>query len=167
MVEYKRNSKPQHDLILGTETMNELGITMDFKSQDDNHWWDHLANDGINHLQGANTLRMLKLNSSLAKEPISTQDANKSAMQTLDTKYKKTDLQLIVRGNCKHLSANHHQRDLVAPYYLTWGMFHLRRFIFLLYLWSFIIWRWLSPSFMQKASLGCVSNSFVIQNFDV
>jgi hypothetical protein len=35
VVEYERNSKPQHDLILGTETMKELGIVMDFKSQDD------------------------------------------------------------------------------------------------------------------------------------
>jgi hypothetical protein len=32
VVEYKRNSKPYHDLILGTETMKELGIAMDFKS---------------------------------------------------------------------------------------------------------------------------------------
>ncbi len=37
MVEYKRNSKPQHELILGTENMKELGIAMDFKSQDNNH----------------------------------------------------------------------------------------------------------------------------------
>ncbi len=37
MVEYERNSKPQHDLILGTETMKELGIAMDFKSQYNNH----------------------------------------------------------------------------------------------------------------------------------
>ncbi len=33
--------------------MKELGITMDFKRQVDNHWWDHIANDVINHLQGA------------------------------------------------------------------------------------------------------------------
>jgi hypothetical protein len=32
-------------LILGTENMKELGIAIDFKSQDDNHWWDHLANE--------------------------------------------------------------------------------------------------------------------------
>ncbi len=45
----------------------KLGITMDFKSQVNNHWWDHIANDNINHLQGANTLRLQKLNNSLAR----------------------------------------------------------------------------------------------------
>ncbi len=93
MVKYERNRTLQNDLILGTETMKELGITMDFKNQDNNHWWDHLANDSIlNHVQGANTLPVLKLNNSLAKEQISTQDANKRAIQILDAKYKKADL---------------------------------------------------------------------------
>jgi hypothetical protein len=64
--------------------MKELGIAMDFKIQDNNHWWDHLANDNINHLQGASTLRMQKLDNSLAKEPISTHA--KHATWTLDTK---------------------------------------------------------------------------------
>jgi hypothetical protein len=39
-------------------------------------------------------------------EPHSTQDATKRVMRILDTKYKKTDLHLIVRDNCKHLSTN-------------------------------------------------------------
>ncbi len=95
MFKYNKGSKPQHDLILGTETMKELDIILDFRSQDDNFWWDHLANDSINHLQNAHTLCMLKLNNSLAKEPISTQDANKRATWTLDAKYKKADLQSI------------------------------------------------------------------------
>jgi hypothetical protein len=33
VVEYNKGSKPQHDLILGTETMKELGITMAFKAK--------------------------------------------------------------------------------------------------------------------------------------
>ncbi len=103
MVEYERKSKLQHDIILGTETMKELGIPMGFKIQDDNHWWDHLANDSIIHLQCANKLRVLKLNNSLAKEPIRTQDANKRATRTLDAKDKKTDFQSIVKDKCKHL----------------------------------------------------------------
>ncbi len=70
--------------------MKELGITMDFKSQVDNHWWDHIANENINHLQNTSTLRLQKLNNSLAKEPISTHA--KRATWTLDTKDKKTDL---------------------------------------------------------------------------
>jgi hypothetical protein len=30
VVEDEKNSKPQYDLILGTETMKELGILLDF-----------------------------------------------------------------------------------------------------------------------------------------
>ncbi len=54
----------------------------------------------------ASTLYVQKLNDSLAKEPISTQDANKRATWMLDTKDKKADLQSIVKDNCKHPSAN-------------------------------------------------------------
>ncbi len=63
--------------------MKEFGITMDFKSYDDNHWWDHIANNNINHLQDTSTLHVQKLNNSLAKESISTH--TKRATQTLDT----------------------------------------------------------------------------------
>jgi hypothetical protein len=49
---------------------------------------------------------MQKLNDSLAKEPISTQGANKRATRTLDTKDKNADIQSIVKDNCKHLSVN-------------------------------------------------------------
>ncbi len=60
----------------------------------------------INHLQGASMLRLPKLSNSLAMEPQSTQDATKHAAQILEVKYKKADLQSIVRGNCKHLSTD-------------------------------------------------------------
>ncbi len=33
VVEYKKGSRPQYDLILGTETMKELGIVLDFKAK--------------------------------------------------------------------------------------------------------------------------------------
>jgi hypothetical protein len=65
-----------------------------------------LPMQNINYLQGSSTLRVLKLNHSLAMEPHSTQDPTKRVTQILDIKYKKVDLQSIVRDNCKHLSAN-------------------------------------------------------------
>ncbi len=77
--------------------MKELGIAMYFKNQEDNHWWDHIANDSIRHLQSASTLCLGKLNNSLAKEPISTHA--KSATRMLDAKYNKAVLQLIVKDN--------------------------------------------------------------------
>jgi hypothetical protein len=33
VVEYSKERKPQYDLILGSETMEELGIVLDFKSK--------------------------------------------------------------------------------------------------------------------------------------
>ncbi len=66
----------------------------------------------INHLQGTSLVRVLKLNHSLAMEPHSTQDATKHVMWILDAKYKKADLQLIVRDNCKSLSTNQQKKVL-------------------------------------------------------
>jgi hypothetical protein len=45
-------------------------------------------------------------------EPQSTQDATKRVLQILDAKYQKADLQLIVRDNCKHLSATQQKKLL-------------------------------------------------------
>jgi hypothetical protein len=45
-------------------------------------------------------------------EPQSTQDATKHATRILDAKYSKADLQLIVRNNCKHLSADQQKKLL-------------------------------------------------------
>jgi hypothetical protein len=66
----------------------------------------------INRLQGASTLRALKLNNSLAKEPLSLLDASKQVTSLLDVKYAKADLQSIAKNNCKHLSANHQKKLL-------------------------------------------------------
>jgi hypothetical protein len=66
----------------------------------------------INYLQGSSTLHVLKLNHSLAMEPHITQDATKRVMQILDAKYKKADLQSIIRDNCKHLSTDQQNKVL-------------------------------------------------------
>ncbi len=55
---------------------------------------------------------MLTLNHRLDMEPHSTQDATKREMRILDAKYKKADLQSIVRVNCKHLSTNQQKKLL-------------------------------------------------------
>jgi hypothetical protein len=71
-----------------------------------------LPMQNINYLQGSSTLRALKLNHILAMELHSTQDATKHVTQFLDVKYKKADLQSLVRDNCKHLSANQQKKLL-------------------------------------------------------
>ncbi len=73
VVEYEKGSRPQYDLILGTETMKELDIVLDFKAK--MITIDEMRN--INHLQATSMLGVLKLNNSLAMEVKSTQDATK------------------------------------------------------------------------------------------
>jgi hypothetical protein len=77
----------------------------------------------INYLQGSSTIRVLRLNHSLAMEPQSTQDATKRVTQILDAKYQKADLQSIVKDKCKHLSANQRKKllQLLTKYESLFG----------------------------------------------
>jgi hypothetical protein len=106
VVEYDKGSKPQYDLILGTETMKELGIVLDFRAKTRTIDEIILPMRNINHLQGASMHCVPKVNNSLAMEPQGRQDATRCATQILDAKYKIADLQLIVRDNCKDLSTD-------------------------------------------------------------
>jgi hypothetical protein len=60
-VKYDKNNRPQYDLILGTETMKELGIMLAFNAKIIIIDEVILKMRNINHLQGASTLRALKL----------------------------------------------------------------------------------------------------------
>jgi hypothetical protein len=103
MVEYEKSSRPQYDLILGTETMKELGIVLDVKAKT-------ITIDEI--ILPMRNISALKLNNSLAMEPKSTQDATKHETGILDTKYKEADLQSIVEESCKHLTADQQKKLL-------------------------------------------------------
>jgi hypothetical protein len=72
-----------------TSFLAKLGIVLDLKAEMIIFDEIILPMRNINHLQGTSTLHVLKLNTSLAMEPQSTQDATKCATQILDTKYKK------------------------------------------------------------------------------
>ncbi len=112
VVKYRKDSTPQYDLILGNEAMKKLGIVLDFKSKTITIDEITLPMRNINLLQGSSTLRALKLNNSLAKEPLSTLDTTKCVTRILDAKCAKADLQSIVKNNCKHLRA-YHQKKLL------------------------------------------------------
>jgi hypothetical protein len=112
VVEYGKESKPQYELIPSNETMKELGFVLDFKSKTITIDEITLPMRNINLLQGTSTLRALKLNNSLPKEPLSTLHATKCVTHVLDAKHATADLQSIVKNNCKHLSANH-QKNLL------------------------------------------------------
>ena len=106
IIEYDKSDRPQYDLILGVKTMKKYGIVLDFKDNIITVDEVKLPMKNIKYLQGSSTLRVLKLNHSLAMEPQSTQDATKHVTRILDAKYKKADLHSIIQDNCKHLSAD-------------------------------------------------------------
>ncbi len=106
IIKYHKINKPQYDLILGVKNMKKYAIILDFKDKMITVDEVKLPMQNINYLQGSSTLRVLRLNHSLAMEPQSTQDATKHVTWILDSKYQKADLQAIVRDNCKHLSTN-------------------------------------------------------------
>ncbi len=90
VVKYSKGRKPQYDLILGTETMKELGIVLDCKAKMITIDEIILPMRNINHPQGASMLCAKKLNNSLVIDPQSTQDATKHVTWILDAKYKKS-----------------------------------------------------------------------------
>ncbi len=110
VVKYNKDSKPQCDLILGTVTMKEFGIILNFSDKMITIDEIIMPMRNINNLQSSSILRALKHNHSLAMELQSTQDATQRAMGILDAKYSKADLQSVVRDNCKHLSANQQKK---------------------------------------------------------
>jgi hypothetical protein len=112
VVEYNKDNKPQYDLILGTVTMKEFGIILNFRDKMMTIDEIILQMRNINNLQGSSILRALRHNHSLAMEPQSTQDATERSKRILDAKYSKADLQSVVRENCKHLSANQQKKLL-------------------------------------------------------
>ncbi len=77
--------------------MKKYGIILDFKDKMITIDEVKLPMQTMNYLQGSGTLRALKLNHSLAMELHSTQDTTKCVTWILDSKYKKADLQSIIR----------------------------------------------------------------------
>jgi hypothetical protein len=112
VVEYDEINRPQYDLILGTVSMKEFGIILSFRDKMITIDETILPMRDINKLQGASMPKALWHNHSLAMEPQSTQDTTNHATQILDANYKKADLQLVVRDNCKHLKVDQQKQLL-------------------------------------------------------
>ncbi len=112
IIEYKKINRPQYDIILGVKTMKEYCIILAFKDKMITVDEVKLPMRNINYLQGSSTIRVLRLNHSLAMEPQSTQDATKCVTRILDAKYQKADLQSIVKDKCKHLSTDQQKKLL-------------------------------------------------------
>ena len=90
--------EPKFDLIIGTETMEELGIVLNFKRRCITIDQIELPMRRLQELQQPNLVFQMFKN----PEPLSTADLTKRATRILDAKYEKANLQEIV-DTCTHL----------------------------------------------------------------
>jgi hypothetical protein len=101
MVEYpKGGPKPLCNLIIGKQTLHDIGAVFDFKKRTITIDDILLPMRNINNLQlKCSTSRAFKLDSSYAQEPESTRNATKHVVVFLDAKYDKEDLPSIIKKN--------------------------------------------------------------------
>jgi hypothetical protein len=105
---------PLYDLIIGKQTLHDIGAVLDFKEMTITIDDILLPMRNINNLQLKPSIsRALKLNSSFAQEPASTRNATKCVVEILDAKYDRADLPSTVKNNCVHLSTSHQYSLLV------------------------------------------------------
>jgi hypothetical protein len=99
IVEYPRGGPPPlYDLIIGKQTLQDIGALLDFKERTVTIDDILLPMRNIDNLQLKSSIsRALKLNSSFAQEPASTHNATKHVVEILDAKYDKADLPSIVK----------------------------------------------------------------------
>ncbi len=109
IVEYpKGDPKPLYDLIIGKQTLHDIGAVVDFKERTITIDDILLPMRNISNLQLKSSIsRALKFISNFAQEPESTRNTTKCMVEILDAKYDKTDLPSIVKNNYAHLSMQH------------------------------------------------------------
>jgi hypothetical protein len=104
--EYDRKvDKPVFDLIIGCNSMEKLGIVMDFKTK------TITINDIILPMRNTKNLtnkskaqEAWAIRNALAHEPNSTEQSTQRAVKILDANYKKADLQTVVT-DCTQLNS--------------------------------------------------------------
>ncbi len=96
-VEYPRGGPPPlYSLIIGKQTLHDLGAVLDFKERTITIDEILLPMRNINNLQLKPSIsRVLKLKSSFTQEPASTRNATKRVVEILDTKYDKQTFQAL------------------------------------------------------------------------
>jgi hypothetical protein len=108
IVEYSPGDQaPIYDLIIGKQTLHNLGVLLDFKEKTIQIDKILLLMRNIANLQLKPSItRALRHNTCLAQEPISTRSATKHVVEILDAKYDKADLPAIVSIRMKELEKN-------------------------------------------------------------
>ena len=109
----KNDATPVYDLILGTKTMKELGVILNFQDKtitmDDVILPMHTSLNLSKH-QMAKDMRCL--NYTLSPEPISIAVATKRVVEILDAKYEKADLPAICKA-LTHLTKDQQEQLLI------------------------------------------------------
>ncbi len=105
IVEFKAGDKPAFDLIIGSNTMEAIGIILNFVDKVITIDQIVLPMRSIEELPTSNK-KALRLNNSLAKnqEPKSTELATRRIVEILDAKYEKANLPELVENECSHLN---------------------------------------------------------------
>jgi hypothetical protein len=102
-----------YDLIIGKQTMHDLGVKLDFQMKTIIIDEILLPMRNIVNLQlKPRITRALRENTCFAQEPINTRSATKRIVEILDAKYEKADLTAIIKENCSHLTANKREKLL-------------------------------------------------------
>ncbi len=107
IVEYdgKKMATPAFDLIVGFETLRELGIVLDFQTKNTTIDEIILPMRDITSLSTrSNFEKAWSVNQSMISEPQSTEKSTQHAICIIDAKYGKADLQSVVYTNCPCLS---------------------------------------------------------------
>ena len=97
-------TKPVYDLILGCNTMKELGIVLDFRTKQITIDEIILPMRNINSLASTKIDKAWAVNNSMAHKPISTKNDTQRVVEILDANYEKADLQAVVDAIWPHLS---------------------------------------------------------------
>ena len=114
IVEYSPGDQaPMYDLIIGKQTMHDLGVKLDFQEKTITIDKILLPMQNIAKLQlKPRITRALRENTCFAQEPFSTRSATKHMVKILDAKYEKADLPAIIRENCSDLTASGREKLL-------------------------------------------------------
>jgi hypothetical protein len=114
IVEYSPGDQaPMYDLIIGKQTMHNLGVKLDFQEKTITIDGILLPMRNIINLQLKPSItRALRENTCFAQESISTRSTTKRMVKILDAKYEKADLPAITRKNCSHLTASDREKLL-------------------------------------------------------
>jgi hypothetical protein len=104
---------PMYDLIIGKQTLHDLGVKLDFQEKTITIDKILLPMRNIANLQlKPRITRALRENTCFAQEPISTRSATKRMVKILDANYEKAGLPAIINENCSHLTASDREKLL-------------------------------------------------------